>query len=236
MIIYGIHACEVVIQKSLKKIKRVYVLETKQRPPSWLTQIPHSMVHMMDSKEFNQILPKGSVHQGIAIEIGDFEYSDITELKTGPVDCVVAMLDGVTDPHNLGAIIRSAAAFGIYGVILLDKTACHISGTVAKVASGGLEYIKIIRVKNLAQAIEKLKTYGFWIIALSEGGTQTIRDVGISGKICVLLGDEGQGIRRNQLEKSDFIVRLPTVKYFPTLNVSTAASVTFYETLRQREF
>ncbi|MDR0640441.1 MAG: 23S rRNA (guanosine(2251)-2'-O)-methyltransferase RlmB [Holosporales bacterium] len=233
MIIYGLHACESVIRRSPKKVKKVYVLETKQQIPEWLREIPDAMIQKLGPREFDQILQKGSVHQGIAIKTSDFEYADITELKTCSEDCVVAMLDGVTDPHNLGSIIRAAAAFRVHGVILPDKTAGHVNGTVAKVASGGLEYVKIFRVKNLSRAIEQLKAYGFWVVALSESGQQTICDVDVSGKICMILGDEGQGIRRNQLANSDFIAKLPTNPAFPTLNVSTAAAVTFYETLKK---
>jgi 23S rRNA (guanosine2251-2'-O)-methyltransferase len=137
------------------------------------------------------------------------------------------MLDGVTDPNNLGAIIRSAAAFGIYGIIISERSSCKITGVVAKAASGGLEFINLYVVKNLSQAIERLKDYGFWIIAMTEKGSKSIQEIDSTGKNCLILGAEGAGIRRLQLEKSDIQARICTSPQFPTLNVSNAAAVIF---------
>ena len=229
MLIYGIHACKHAIN-SRRQVFKVYILRGK-RVPEWM---PKSRIEIIDN--FNEILPKNRVHQGIAMEVEDVRYSDISILQKSPKYCAVAMLDGITDPHNMGAIIRSAACFGITAIIISEKSSCKISGTVAKSASGGLEHISIIIVKNLSQAIEKLKAYGFWIVSLSERGEKRIDEIELGGKTCLVLGSEGAGIRRLQIDHSDFIAKLPTLSAFSTLNVSNSAAIAFYETAKQNAF
>lgn len=203
--------------------------------PQWLAEMKAEVI-FLGSREFEHILPNNAVHQGVAMDIEDFHYADITELGDVPRDCVVAILDGVTDPHNMGAIIRSAAAFGITAIILSEKSSCKINGIVAKSASGGLEHIKIIIVKNLSQTIKKLKEFGFWIISFCERGEKYLHEMDLVGKTCLIFGSEGNGIRRLQKENSDFIVKLPTTPTFPTLNVSTSSAIAFYEAAKQNNF
>jgi 23S rRNA (guanosine2251-2'-O)-methyltransferase len=181
-----------------------------------------------------KMIPKGAVHQGVAAEVADnLYYCDITDFSATPENCGIAILDGVTDPHNFGAIIRTAAAFGLSGIIVSERSSCRINGTVAKAASGGMEHLSICVVKNIASAIDRLKEYGFWIFAVCESGKQSINEVSLKGKTCLILGAEGAGIRHLQKEKSDFIVRLSTSNKFPTLNVSNAAAIAFYELSKQ---
>ena len=233
MIIYGIHACKVAIETN-KKIYKIYILKGKSMP-QWCLNIGSKVIQLY-SDDFYQLLHKDAVHQGIAMEIEDFCYSDITELSDTTKNCSIAILDGVTDPHNFGAIIRSAVAFGIKAIITSEKSSCKITGIVAKSASGGINHIKIIVVKNLSQAINKIKEYGFWVISFCERGDKFINEIDLSGKTCLIFGSEGDGIRRLQKENSDFIVKLPTNPNFPTLNVSASAAVAFYETARQNNF
>jgi 23S rRNA (guanosine2251-2'-O)-methyltransferase len=213
------------IKSRPEKIRRLYLIDRKRNAET--QELPKNLVQIADEQWFRKILPAGAIHQGIAIDIADFEYSDISELISCPENCTVAMLDGVTDPNNLGAIIRSAAAFGIYGIIISERSSCKITGVVAKASSGGLEFINLYVVKNLSQAIEMLKDYGFWIIAMTEKGSKSIQEIDSTGKNCVILGAEGAGIRRLQLEKSDIQARISTSPQFPTLNVSNAAAVIF---------
>jgi 23S rRNA (guanosine2251-2'-O)-methyltransferase len=206
------------------KIRRVYLLDRKNGE---IQGLPKNLIQFADEQWFRKILPNGVVHQGIAIDIEEFEYADISDLPSCPTNCIVAMLDGVTDPNNLGAIIRSAAAFGICGIIISERSSCKVTGAVAKAASGGLEFVGIYVVKNLSQAIDKMKEYGFWVIAMTEKGEKTIQDIDSSGRICVILGSEGKGVRRLQLEKSDLQAKIATSQKFSTLNVSNAAAVVF---------
>lgn len=229
MLIYGVHACKSALDSG-RKIFRIYVLEGK-KVPDWLSGRRVTFV-----KDFDKLVPDGGVHQGMAMEVEDVCYSDITMLADAPANCMVSILDGVTDPHNMGAIIRSAACFGVLAIIISERASCKINETVAKVASGGLEHLSIIVVKNLSQAIRTLRNYGFWITSFSERGDKYLDEVDLKGKTCLIFGAEGTGVRRLQLEESDFIVKLPTCPEFPTLNVSASAAVAFYETARQTGF
>lgn len=233
MIIYGNHACRYALESG-RKIYNVYVSKTKPIP-QWISEKPVKVVRL-DDKEFEQMLPKYAVHQGIAMEVEDAQYADITELEHTPRNCAIAILDGVTDPHNMGAIIRSAVAFGITAIIIGEKSSCKINGVVAKAASGGIEHIKIIVVKNLSQAIKKVKDFGFWIVSFCERGERYLHEIDLAGKTCLIFGSEGDGIRRLQKENSDFIVKLPTCPSFPTLNVSASSAIAFYETAKQNNF
>ncbi|MDR1476098.1 MAG: 23S rRNA (guanosine(2251)-2'-O)-methyltransferase RlmB [Holosporales bacterium] len=227
MIIYGMHACRAAVRARSGKIRRVYILDRKSKNTEWLDSLPQKLIQITDNIGFRKILPKGVVHQGIAIDIEEVEYGDITDLHSISDNCVIAMLDGITDSNNMGAIIRSAAAFGIRGIVISDRSTCKVNGAVAKTASGGLELVNIYLVKNLSQTLDKLKSYGFWIIALTEDGERTPEEVDLPGKICLVVGAEGTGIRRLQLEKADLTVRLKTNPEFPTLNVSNAAAIMF---------
>ena len=230
MLIYGLHACKNAL-KSERRIFKIYIARGKL-VPDWIGNKYKRCVNIIDN--LSEMLPKNAVHQGIAMEVEDMTYCDITTLRDVSQNCTVAILDGVTDPHNFGAIIRSAAGFGVTAVIISSKTSCKVNGTVAKAASGGLEFVNIIEVTNLAQAIAKLKEYGFWIVAFSERGEKQISEIDLTGKICLIFGAEGTGIRRLQMENADFVVKLPTCESFPTLNVSASAAVAFYECVRQQ--
>lgn len=234
MIIYGIHSCKNAIESRKDNVLRVYVLKDKALP-EWISVIPPKKIVKIDNIEFKKLVPKDAVHQGIAVEV-EQNYADITDLVSAPKNCIIAILDNVTDPQNLGAIIRTAAAFGVYGIILSERASCKITGTVAKTASGGLDHISIYMVKNLSQAIEKLQEYGFWVVSFCERGQKFIHEVDLKGKTCLIFGAEGDGIRRLQKEKSDFVVKLPTNPCFPTLNVSSSAAVAFYEAAKQNGF
>jgi len=233
MIIYGNHACRYALEAG-KKVYKVYVSKTKP-VPQWIAERQAKVVYI-DNKEFEQMLPKYAVHQGVAMEVEDTKYADITELEKTPNNCAIAILDGITDPHNMGAIIRSAAAFGITAIIIGEKSSCKINGIVVKAASGGIEHVKIIMVKNLSQAIKKIKDFGFWIVSFCERGEKHLHEMDLVGKTCLIFGSEGDGIRRLQKENSDFIVKLPTCPSFPTLNVSASSAIAFYETAKQNNF
>jgi 23S rRNA (guanosine2251-2'-O)-methyltransferase len=234
MFIYGMHACEAAILSSKRKVNSIYVLKGKPLPP-WLSAVSKlQLLSYVENREFERLLPTGAVHQGIAVDVEPVEYEDITDLGCAPRDCVLAMLDGVTDPNNLGSVMRSAAAFGVYGLILSERSSCKITGTVAKAASGALEMVHVFLVKNLSHAIEKVQSYGFWVVSFCERAEKLLNDVQLDGKVCLIFGAEGDGIRRLQKEKSDFVVKLPTNPKFPTLNVSTSAAIAFYEAAKQR--
>lgn len=234
VIIYGIHACKNAVEKRRNDILQIYVLNNKPIF-DWLENIDQEKIMFVSEQELGKIVPKNSVHQNVAIKTCEAKHSDISALSSSPKNIVVAMLDGITDPQNLGSIIRSAAAFGISGIILPEKSSCKMTGVVAKAASGGIEYVTIYTVKNLVHAIEKIQSYGFWVFAFCECGDRFVNEVNLQGKVCLVFGAEGAGIRKLVQSKSDFTIKIPTNSHFKTLNVSTSAAIGFYEAAKQNQ-
>ena len=235
-LIYGIHTCKEALNSGGVVVNKVYLLKNNKQDISWLQVINYNCVIYLNRSGFNNLFSTRVVHQGVAMEVTINCNNSLIELKNIDSNYTIAMLDNVTDPHNVGAIIRSAAVFGVKAIIIHNRSSCKISGVVAKTASGGLAHVKIFSVNNLANAIRELKKYGFWIVSLCESGNVYLHEINLKGKICLILGAEGKGIRRLQKEQSDFIVKLPTTSYFSTLNVSATAAISFYEVAHQNGF
>lgn len=152
---------------------------------------------------------------------------------SGKRDVVVCAFDGIFDPQNLGNIIRSAACFGIDAIILPRDRSCGITGTVEKIARGGLDHVPIVRVVNLARYMDALKKAGFFCYGLDEKGDSPLWDMDMKGLLCLVFGNE-DGLRRLTRDKCDAIVRIPTREEFPSLNVATCFAVSLHEVMRQR--
>ncbi len=233
-IICGLHSCHEALKSQSANILCVYLMEGKNYP-DWVQKIDRKLVNYV-TKDFimRRVNDDRIAHQWIVMEILNKQSGSIVDLYSA--NGAIAILDNVVDPHNVGAIIRSAAVFGIKGIIIHSRSACGLSNTVSKISSGGLSYVSVYPVNNIANTIKELKKNGFWVVALSEHGNKYLHEVDLHGKICLVLGAESTGIRRLQLENSDFIAKLPTTSYFSTLNVSSATAVAFYEIARQNEF
>jgi 23S rRNA (guanosine2251-2'-O)-methyltransferase len=155
-------------------------------------------------------------------------------LPAGGAPHVVVLLDQVTDPHNVGAVLRSAAAFAARGVVMPDHGAPPITGALAKAASGALEAVPLLRVTNLARTLDRLKEAGFWCIGLTESGDKALDEIDVGERIALVLGAEGSGLRRLTRERCDLLARLPTRGTPASLNVSNAAAIALYELTRRR--
>ncbi len=230
--LYGHHAVNAALANPERKILRLARVGTDDVPDveghEW-EQVPGDLLESW--------LPRGAVHQGLAAKVHplpDRGIEDVIAAADGHENAQVMILDQVTDPQNVGAILRSAAAFGALAVILTERHAAPESGALAKAASGALEHVPLIRVANLARALELLKKGGFWIAGLAAEGSQTLADAKLTGKVGLALGAEGPGLRRLTREHCDLLVRLPTGGAIDHLNVSNAAAVALYELVRSR--
>ena len=184
--------------------------------------------------EIDSVLPQGAVHQGIALKAERLPGVALDEAcapRDGERDTVV-VLDRVTDPRNVGAVLRSAAAFGARAVVLARTGAPAESGSLATAASGAWDIIPCVRAANLARALDRLAGLGYWRVGLAVTADSPLSRTDLPGPVALVLGAEGGGLRRLTAEKCDRLARLPTRPDFPSLNVSTAAAVALYEVTR----
>jgi 23S rRNA (guanosine2251-2'-O)-methyltransferase len=182
------------------------------------------------------LLPPGAVHQGLALDVEPLPEPDlgdlIRELATASGRCAIVALDQVSDPQNVGAVLRSAAAFGARAVLVTAHGAPPATGALAKAASGAVDRVPLVRVVNLVRALDRLKEAGFWTCGLDETAEEPLAALDLGPRAVLVLGSEGGGMRRLVRERCDHLARLPTSAAQPTLNVSNAAAVALYELAR----
>lgn len=190
-------------------------------------------VEVADNAAIAQLLPQGAVHQGVALKPGELESAVLEDFAPEP-GAVLLMLDQVTDPQNVGAILRSAAAFGARGLILQDRHAPKLTGALAKAAAGAVERTPIARVVNLSRALETLVELGWRTVGLTGAAERTLAEALDGAPVVLVLGSEGEGLRRLVAEHCDDLAKIPMPGGFESLNVSAAAAVALYEAARPR--
>ena len=174
-------------------------------------------------------------HQGVvafAASRSAIELEDL--LAAARESCLLVLLDGIEDPRNVGAIIRTALAAGASGIVLPERRAAGLTDTVARASAGALAHLPVARVKNLARAMEQLKEAGFWLIGLDERSEKNHTEVKYEGRVAIVLGSEGSGLHELIKKKCDFLVSIPTTGPVRALNVSVAAGIVLFEAVRQR--
>jgi len=230
--LYGRHPVLAALANPERRIERI--LATKDVAERHAKEFA-GRAQILSREELAQRLPAGAVHQGIAVLTAPLEEPQLEDVlaRCGEAAMVLA-LDQVTDPHNVGAILRSAAAFGVAGVIVTERNAPADTGVLAKSASGALELVPLVRAVNLARALDQLKEAGFWLYGLDENGEAPIGSLDLAGRVCIVLGAEGEGLRRLTSEKCDRLVTIPTSQALAALNVSNAAAVASYEWARRK--
>ena len=180
----------------------------------------------------------GQNHQGVIAVITEYKYAEIEDIikiaRKKEEEPFVIVLDDLQDPHNLGAIMRTAECAGAHGIIIPKRNSCGLTATVAKSSAGAIEYIPCVRVTNIAQTLTKLKEDGFWIAACDMGGPKYYKQ-DLKGKLCLVIGNEGKGISQLVKKKCDFIVSIPMKGKINSLNASNAAAVIMYEVRKQRD-
>ncbi|WP_225767091.1 23S rRNA (guanosine(2251)-2'-O)-methyltransferase RlmB [Inquilinus sp. Marseille-Q2685] len=247
--LYGVHAAVAAILNPERVITRVQCTEaglanlSEALAEAAQAGLDRPQPEIVDRALMDRFL-KGAVHQGIALEIKPLEAPDIDDIGRqaslrepegepgAAARSIVVVLDQVTDPHNIGAILRSAAAFGALAVVVTDRHAPEITGVMAKTASGAVEHVPLVRVKNLARALESLGQWGFRRIGLAEEGEATLAEAMQGDKVALVLGAEGEGLRHLTRETCDVLARLPTQGPIGSLNVSNAAAIALYEAAR----
>lgn len=235
--LYGFHAVRAAWLNPQRNVHVLYVTDQSQKGFDVVLEearrkgLRRPAPALTDKKTLERMLPQGAVHQGLALACDSLPETDEHDLLIrlhGRKEATIAILDQVTDPHNVGAILRSASAFGVDGVIMQKKHAPALDGVLAKTACGAVEHIPVAQATNLARAVETLKEQGFFVFGLDERGAQTIREISRPEKTVIILGSEGEGIRRLIKESCDSLLRLPTEGEIASLNVSNAAAVAFY--------
>jgi 23S rRNA (guanosine2251-2'-O)-methyltransferase len=239
-LIYGRHPVLSALENQ-RELNRIWVTPRLRYDPRFHHLILQAkdngtVIDEVEPKRLDQIT-NGANHQGIAAQIAPYSYielSDLIEQTKLITDPVIVVADGITDPHNLGAIIRTAEAIGAQGLVIPQRRASGITSTVVKVAAGALENFTVARVVNLSRALEELKEAGFWIYGTAATGSEPLHTVKFSGPIVLVIGSEGEGLSMLTQRSCDVLVSIPLLGKTPSLNASVAAGMALYEIYRQR--
>lgn len=242
---YGIHAVKQLLELRASDVKEILVLSSRKNKRVdeivFLSEQEGVSVTVVDNKEIDNLV--SGKHQGVvAIIKGNAIDNDNSMSEQQLYDLVrridnplLLVLDGVTDPHNLGACLRTADAAGVNAVIIPKDKSVGLNPTVKKVASGAAESIPLVTVTNLARALEKLKVLGVWTVGTDDGATSSIFQQDLTGPLAIVMGSEGTGLRRLTREKCDYLVAIPMFGQLSSLNVSVASGVALFEAVRQRK-
>lgn len=221
-LLYGMHAVIEALNNPRRKLGRLFVTENALAKLTEAMGAPRRPPVLVRGDELDRLLPPGAVHQGLAIEAEPLPSLALEDL---PEQGLVLVLDQITDPHNVGAIIRTAAAFAVDAIILTERHSPDMAGVLAKTASGGLEHVPLIVVPNLAQALTKLGDQAYWRVGLDSEGTAPLGDLATTRPLALVLGAEGKGLRRLTRERCDTMARLEMPGAIKSLNVSNACAV-----------
>src|SRR4051794_29500105 len=224
--LWGKHAVSAALDNPERKLLRAWAT----REAAGFMQFPKDVaVTLAEAPDLGRLVPHDAPHQGVVIEVEPLEEVWLGDLLTSaPERAILLVLDQVTDPHNVGAIIRSAAAFGAIGIVTQDRHSPIESGVLAKAASGALERVPWARVVNLARALEEIAEAGFWRIGLAGEATNELKAALGPPRVALVLGAEGPGLRSNTREHCDALAKLPISAAIESLNVSNAAAVALY--------
>lgn len=240
-LIYGRHPVLAALENQ-RHLNRIWItsrLRYDSRFHSLITQAKENgtVIDEVEPKRLDQITHHAN-HQGVAAQIAPYAYSDLGELidkaKATAESPVIVAAEGITDPHNLGAIIRTAEAIGAQGLIIPQRRAAGITSSVMKASAGALEKFSVARVVNFSRALEELKEAGFWIYGTAATASKPIHTVQFTGPVVLVIGAEGEGLSLLTQRCCDVLVSIPLLGNTPSLNASVAAGMALYEIFRQR--
>jgi 23S rRNA (guanosine2251-2'-O)-methyltransferase len=249
--LYGRHAVVAALANPARRWHRLAVMPGHEEEAAGLVAAAKAghvgssePIDVLDRAAFAALFGEDTVHQGWALAVEPLAEIDLDDVLRA-IDVagekvkgrqIIVLLDQVTDPHNVGAVLRSAAAFGARAVVVAEHGAPHraslTGGVLAKSASGALDLVPLVRAVNLARALDRMKEAEFWCCGLDESGTETLAALNLGPRVALVLGSEGGGLRRLVRERCDYLTRLPTRPPLASLNVSNAAAVALYELVR----
>ena len=223
---WGKHAVAAALDNPERKVIRAWSTQDAAKLMNFPADVP---VTYADVADLGRLVPNDAPHQGVVIEVAPLEDMWLADLLSeAPEKAVLLVLDQVTDPHNVGAIMRSAAAFGAIGIVTQDRHSPIEGGVLAKAASGALERVPWARVVNLSRALEEIAEAGFWRIGLAGDATGDLKASLGPQRVALVLGAEGPGMRQNVRDHTDAVARLPISAAVESLNVSNAAAIALY--------
>lgn len=237
--LFGIHAVAAALDNPARRVRRLLATENAERRLAEQIAARKLAVERVRPKDLDRLLGADTVHQGIAIEADPLPEPELADLiaragatESGPL----IVLDQVTDPHNVGAILRSAAVFGAAGLLTTRRHSPPLNGTLAKSASGALELVPVCLVQNLSRAIDELKDAGVRVIGLDGEGETLLEDAPFNGPVALVLGAEGKGLRQLTRESCHHLCRIGTSNLLASLNVSNAAAISLHlAAMRRRQ-
>jgi len=241
-VLYGVHPVEEALRSGSRSVGVLYLAEGARggrlREIEELARTRGLKVRRVDVRTLDRMVG-GAVHQGVVVEADARPALDLDEVLAGLADqeaALLVVLDGVQDPHNLGAVIRNAALAGAAAVLIPKDRSAGVTPVVVKVAAGGLEHVKVVRAGNIAQALRRLKDEGFWIYgAAGEAGAEDLYRVDFAGRAVIVLGEEHEGLRRLTRELCDSLVRIPSTGAIDSFNLGTASGIILARIYSERQ-
>lgn len=239
LLLFGLHAVEAALNNPRRAVSRLVATENAARKLSAALAGRDVALEKVQARQLDRLLPAGTVHQGVCLytePLIEPEFDEVAEtvVSGGPNFAPLVVLDHVTDPHNVGAILRSAAVFGAAGLIMTRRHSPPLNGTLAKSASGALESVPVIAVQNLAKTLAALKDQGLTLLGLAGDGAHALEDEPFDRPTALIFGAEGKGLRQLTQETCDRLVRISAAGAMASLNVSNAAAVALHVAAQKR--
>lgn len=233
--IYGLHSARAVLLRRPREVREVWVMEEGRGPRSELLELASRLkvqVKRVSGRELNEV--SGSdAHQGVAVSAPLPEYVELSAIMERPPHLILA-LDGITDPHNLGAMIRTAEALGASGVVIPKDRAAGLSTVAHKTSAGAVEWLPVCQVVNLSRGLREMKAAGYWIYGADAEGEVELRKADFGGKAVLVIGAEGKGLRQGTQKELDFRVRIPLSGKTRSLNAGVACAIIFSSIVQGR--
>jgi len=239
-LLYGTHPVREGLRAERRRPLELFVVRGSQERHGEILALAHQQGVPVRQRERGDLdrLAGTPHHQGVALRVEPFPYRDLDDLleawrASGEV-AFFLVLDGITDPHNFGALLRSAEGAGCHGVIVAKDRACPVSGAVDKASAGALEHLELCQVTNLSRALEQLQAAGVWVYGLADSGGATFFELDLTGHIALVVGSEGKGLRPNVARHCDAVAAIPMQGAVSSLNASVAGGIALFEVVRQR--